>query len=106
IDQASYSDEIISEDYSTILFDCPESVMTERSIARAEVAKKAGKERVDDNPETIANRVKGWREKNKPVEIHVKNHGRPFWEVPSIGSQDEVWSSFEPAVLRMIKREA
>jgi hypothetical protein len=58
--------------------------MTERSIARAEVAKKAGKERVDDNPKTIANRVKGWREKNKPVEIHVKQHGRPFWEVSYI----------------------
>jgi adenylate kinase family enzyme len=54
--------------------------MTERSIARAEAAKKEGKERVDDNPVTIAKRVKDFRKKNKPVEIHVKEHG-PFQEV-------------------------
>ena len=49
--------------------------MTERSIARAQVAKKAGKERVDDNPTTIALRVKDFRKKNKPVEIYLKQHG-------------------------------
>jgi len=101
IDQASYFDEIISDHYSTILFDCSESVMTERSIARAEVAKKAGKERVDDNPITIAKRVKDFRKKNEPVETYLKQHG-PFQEIPSDGSQDEVRSSFEPAVLEKI----
>ncbi|KUJ07303.1 uncharacterized protein LY89DRAFT_789770 [Mollisia scopiformis] len=95
----------ISEHYFTILLDCSELVMTERSIARAEVAKKAGRERVDDNPKTVASRVKGWRKKNELVEIHVKKHG-PFQEIPSDGSQDEVWSSFELAVLEKISRKA
>jgi adenylate kinase family enzyme len=54
--------------------------MTERSIARAEVAKKEGKERVDDNPITIAKRVKDFRKKNEPVETYLKQHG-PFQEV-------------------------
>lgn len=101
IDQAYYFDEIISDHYSTILLHCPESVMIERSLARAEKAKKTGKERVDDNPTTIAKRVKDFRKKNNPVETHLQQHGR-FKEIPSKGSQDEVWSSFEPVALKFI----
>lgn len=46
--------------------------MTKRSYARAEAARKAGEQRVDDNPETIARRVDGFRKKNAPVENHFK----------------------------------
>ncbi|OBT60416.1 hypothetical protein VE03_10113 [Pseudogymnoascus sp. 23342-1-I1] len=76
VDQANYFDEIISDSYSTILLDCDERIMTERSNARAKAAREAGKERVDDNPETIAKRVDGFRKKNKSVENHLKRGGR------------------------------
>lgn len=46
--------------------------MTERSNARAKAAREAGKDRVDDNPKTIAKRVKGFREKNASVERHLR----------------------------------
>ena len=95
--------------------------MTERSIARAGAGVKAGKERVDDNLATIAKRVKGFREKNRPVETHVAQHG-PFkivsnihkgprmslmiQKIPCGSSRDEVWSAFQPVVLEMINGKA
>jgi hypothetical protein len=60
--------------------------MEERAIARAEAAKKAGRERVDDNPITIAKRVKDFRKKNEPVERYLKRHG-PFQEVGCLHSR-------------------
>jgi len=84
--------------------------MLERLVARTTAGATAGEERVDDNPTTIAKRVKGFREKNRPVEIYLDQHG-PFSivsniheeqrkslmipKIPCGGSMDEVSSLFQ-----------
>ena len=52
--------------------------MLDRLISRAEAGRKAGVERVDDNPDTIAKRMNHFRKNNLAVETYLKQHGKSF----------------------------
>ena len=58
--------------------------MLDRLISRAEAGAKAGVERVDDNPDTIAKRMNNFRKNNLPVETHLKQHGTSFKIVSNV----------------------
>lgn len=54
-------------------------------------------QRVDDNEETIANRLKVYRQQTEPVVGHYRSHGL-LREVSGAGSVDEVYARIERAL--------
>jgi len=92
VDQAVKFEEKIHESNFTILFDCKEDVMIGRLLERAKASS-----RIDDNADSIAKRLRTFKQGNQAVEAHLREKG-PFKTIQCDGSPDAVYALFKPAV--------
>lgn len=66
-----------------LFFDCPEEVMVTRVLSRNEG-------RVDDNIDTVKERLKAFRSLNLPVINHYSNKG-VLYKIDGTGTEDEIF---------------
>ncbi|KAL6990215.1 Adenylate kinase isoenzyme 1 [Sarracenia purpurea var. burkii] len=58
--------------------------------------------RVDDNVDSIRNRLRTFAEENSKVEKHIQQSGR-FWKIEASGDVEAVYSSIKPVVGDIIR---
>ena len=75
-----------------ISLEVPEEELMKRMLKRAEIEKRS-----DDNPETIRNRFKQYREKTAPVENFYKEMGKCV-TINGVGSVDEIYRRIVNAI--------
>ncbi|XP_074368543.1 putative UMP-CMP kinase 2 isoform X1 [Apium graveolens] len=75
--------QIGAEPNIVLFFDCPEEVMVKRVLSRNEG-------RVDDNIDTVKERLKAFRSLNLPVINHYSNKG-VLYKIDGTGTEDEIF---------------